>query len=899
MKKDRFGSASFRLKAGLRTFRLWLWLIRIIGVTVPLRLRADWRREWEAELRHREELLAEWERLDWLSKLDLLRRSTSAFWDALWLQPKRLEDEMFQDLRYGVRMLMKNPGLTLVIMLLLALGIGVNTGVFTALNGLMMRARVDNDPDSFIHLAPQYAGQFEQLGLDGALSLTDYQAFQSGAHSLSDLAGWSIARVKLDDDAQSQMALMVTRNFFSVYGLERPTLGRLFLADECAAPGGPQVAILSEELWQFRFGADPQIIGKVINLNRRPFTVVGVTPARFSGRLRGWGIWIPYTMQPQFFGGENLFQETGKQWLTVDGRIRPGQSRASAQAELAFIARRQDQLQPGRKTTMVLTNGSLIEEPTLRAKIFWVPWLIMCAVSLVLLITCVNVTLLLLAKATARRKEMAIRLALGAGRRRLARMLLTESLILAAAAGAISAWLAYQTPILFEKTFVEAPNYQLKPNWPVFVYLASVTLLSGCLAGLAPALEALKVNLSATLNGNLNLFGAGKRGWSGRDLLISAQVAMSVILLVIAGIFLRAQYAMLTVDPGVETRQVLLAPLQAEPGRYTAEAAASFNRMLEQRVRALPGVQSVCFAGAPPGAGGLLDWNLVEIRMPVQERGGGKLSGLNIVSADFFETFHIPIVAGREFLETEDAASAVVVSETFARSFWGKEDPIGKVIEDDSGDRWQVVGVARDTRSILGSAEGPQLYRRFNPQFVGSTLMIRFAGEAGPTAEAVGNVIRGLDSQMAIAPQTLRSMLDKLTAKFGIAVRLVLLPGIVAMLIAMIGIYSAVAFAVNHRTKEMGIRLALGATQNDIIGLVLRSGFKPIIAGLAAGLLFAAGGSVVLALVLRETPVAVEISDPLVYVAVSLLLSLAALGAMFGPARRAAKTEPMLALRQD
>src|SRR5262245_63881337 len=437
-------------------FRLWLWLVRVIGVTVPLRLRANWRREWEAELRHREELLAAWERLDWRSRLDLLRRSTSAFWDALWLQPKRLEDEMFQDLRYGVRMLMKNPGLTFVIVLLLALGIGVNTGVFTAINGLMMRARVDNDPDSLNHLAPQYAGQFEQLGLDGALSLTDYQAFQSGAHSLSDLAGWAIARVKLDDDAQSQMALMVTRRFFSVYGLERPSLGRLFLADECAAPGGPQVAILSEELWQSRFGADPQIIGKVINLNRRPFTVVGVTPARFSGRLRGWGIWIPYTMQPQFKGGENLFQETGKQWLTVDGRIRPGQSRASAQAELAFIARRQDQLQPGRKTTMVLTNGSLIEEPTLRPKIFWAPWLIMGAPSLVLLITLVILTLLLLAKSTARRKEMAIRLALGAGRRRLARMLLTESLILAAAAGAISAWLAYQTPILFEKTFVEA-----------------------------------------------------------------------------------------------------------------------------------------------------------------------------------------------------------------------------------------------------------------------------------------------------------------------------------------------------------------------------------------------------------------------------------------------------------
>src|SRR5215475_4148137 len=205
---------------------------------------------------------------------------------------------------------------------------------------------------------------------------------------------------------------------------------------------------------------------------------------------------------------------------------------------------------------------------------------------------------------------------------------------------------------------------------------------------------------------------------------------MSVVLLVLAGIFLRAYCAMVSVDPGFETRQVLLAPLQAEPGRYTAESAASFNRMLEQRARALPGVQSVCFADAPPGAGGGLDANLVEIRMPGQEKGSGILSGFNIVSADFFETFRIPIVMGRAFLETEDAASTVVVSETFARSFWGKEEPIGKVVEDASGDRLQVVGLARDARSIFGSVEGPQLYYRFNPQLVGSTLMIRFAGEA-------------------------------------------------------------------------------------------------------------------------------------------------------------------------
>jgi predicted permease len=547
---------------------------------------------------------------------------------------------------------------------------------------------------------------------------------------------------------------------------------------------------------------------------------------------------------------------------------------------------------------MILTNGSLIEEPTLRAKIFWVPWLVMGVLSLVLLITCVNVTLLLLARAVTRQKEMAIRLALGAGRQRLVRMLLTESLILAVAAGAISAWVTYQMPSLFEKIFVGWPHYQFKPDWPVFVYLASVTLLAGCLAGLAPAFESLKVNLTATLNGNVGLFRVSKRRWAGRDLLMAAQVAMSVVLLVVAGIFLRAQYTMFTVDPGFETKQVLLAPLQAEPGRYTAQSAAAFNQTLAQRVRALPGVQAVCFASAPPGAGGGLEANLVEVRLPGQTKGTGRLSGLNIVSGSFFETFNIPIMAGRSFLETENPAS-VIVSETFAHRFWGSEDPLGKVLEDASGDQLQVVGVAHDTKTSFGSVEGPQLYRRFNPQYVGSALMIRFAGAAQPVAEAVRNVIRELDGDMLVTPRTLRTMLDERAAKFWIVVRLILLLGLIATLIAVIGIYGVVAFAVSRRTKEVGIRLALGATKNDIIALVLRAGFKPILAGLVAGLLCASAGAYVLAQVLRELPVAFETGDPLVYLAVSLLLVLAALLALWGPARRAAKADPMLALRQD
>jgi predicted permease len=373
---------------------------------------------------------------------------------------------------------------------------------------------------------------------------------------------------------------------------------------------------------------------------------------------------------------------------------------------------------------------------------------------------------------------------------------------------------------------------------------------------------------------------------------------MSVVLLVVAGIFLRAQYTMFTVDPGFETKQVLIAPLQVEQGRYTAESAASFNRTLTERMRALPGVQAVCFAGAPPGGAAVLDANFVEIRLPGQAKGTGRMSAFNIVSGSFFETFNIPIVAGRTFLETEPPTS-VIVSETFANRFWGNEDPLGKVIEDASSDQFQVVGVARNTSSGFGAVEGPHLYRRFNPQYVGSALMVRFAGAARPVTESVRNVIRELDGEIMVAPQTLRAMLDERAARFWVIVRLIMLLGLVAMLIAVIGIYGVVAFAVRSRTKELGIRLALGATRGAIIALVLRAGFKPILAGLVAGLFCAWAGSYALAQVLRDLPVAFEMSDPLVYLTVSLLLSLAALLALCGPALRAAKADPMLALRQD
>ncbi len=361
--------------------------------------------------------------------------------------PLHWVETLLQDIHYGLRLLRQSPLLSCSTVLTLTLGIGINTGVFTVLNGLMMRARVDKDPDSFAHVSARYSGEVGATILDWGISTADLRAYQAGIHSMENLAAWGIARSTIGmDDPTQWMMMPVTCNFFSLYGLNQPTLGRLFRAEECAKAGGDPVVVLSEELWRSRFQADPQIVGKEIQLNRQPFTIVGVTPSHFSGQLRGPGLWVPYTMELKFFGGRDFFRNDSIPWLTLEGRLKRGQTRASAQAELAVIARQQDRLQPGRKTTIFVTNGSLVQEPSQRVQMLWIGPLIMGALTLILLLACTNVTMLMLSRAAARQREIAIRLSLGAGRKRLLPMLLTESLMLACVSGGIRCVNALMVP---------------------------------------------------------------------------------------------------------------------------------------------------------------------------------------------------------------------------------------------------------------------------------------------------------------------------------------------------------------------------------------------------------------------------------------------------------------------
>jgi predicted permease len=454
-------------------------------------------------------------------------------------------DSFLLDLRYALRGLRSSPVLSFSVVLTLIFGIGLNAGAFAVVAGIVFRSRVEKDPATFFQALPPSGAPFGS-------STADFRAIRDRAQTVTSVAAWATANMRLNGDPRGSLVQFVSCGFFRLYGLEQAKIGRLLQEKDC---GGERVAVLAEELWSERFHADPGLVGSTIWLGGHPFTVVGVVPARFSGRLRGPGIWIPYTTPG----------EVARPWLTIEGRFLPGRSRQEAAAELSAIA----------GSAITLTDGSLIEMPAARtAALFAVP-LFIGAMMLLLLLACTNVTVLLLSRAAARRYEMGVRLALGANRGRLLRMAATEGVLLAAIAGVASAFAARLVPAAIEKIVPQMPHYPMNVDWIVFAYLGGITLAAGILAGMAPAAESLRMELSGSLKRQ-------REKWRVRDVLIAAQVAISLVLLIGAALFARTQLR-------------LLAGGQTEASRHTmtvALARADFERVAE-RVRTLPSVRSV------------------------------------------------------------------------------------------------------------------------------------------------------------------------------------------------------------------------------------------------------------------------------------------------------------------
>jgi putative ABC transport system permease protein len=810
-------------------------------------------------------------------------------------------DGLRGDIRFALRNLRKYALLSATVVITLALGLGVSTAVFTFVSATALRARVDKDPDSFVRVYSTYTTDPANPGQPGRTTLEDYRAFRDHAQSLRDVVAWQRVTAPIgQNDSSETWVLLVTCNFFRLYPSEHSGWGRLLEDNDCAAPR--PVVVLSETLWRDRFAADPRVIGKMVSFNGQPVTVVGIIPSAFAGQIKGAQAWFPYTLQPHLKLGPDFLKATDAPWLTVEGRLSPGFSRAGATSELSLLVRQQDLLHPLRKSAVTLTNGSMLEEPEIHGIVSLLVALTMGVLTFVVVIVCANVTALLLSRGDARRQEVAIRLALGATRPALVRMLLMETLVLASLAGLASLYFAYRLPGILMHWLVTGPvKWPVHPDWRVFAYLASITLLAGTLAGFAPAIESLRVNLTDALKGRRNLLGGTRKEFSFRDLLIAGQVAASLFLLVGAGLFLRSHHQMIAASPGYETRQVLIPSLFLRDSREFPQSWRAFHSMLTQRLQAVPGVQSVAYASEQPSNDDG-EPRSESVRLAGQAM---RRVHLNKISPEFFATLGIPILGGRGLQESDSACGRtvcqVVVSEEFVKEFTPRENPLGITLRTSKGATLEVVGVARDTSSALhGRPDSPLIYEPWAPDAGPYAPIVRFSGDSVAVGQAVTAVLRESYPGAYLDVRTIQSEIDANLNGFWHLEVLVAILGGVAVTLAIIGIYGVISFAVSRRTQEIGVRVALGARNSDIYSAVIKSNVRPIMAGMVMGESLALTGAWILSRVLERNPfMPLRSNDPVAFTAVPILVATAALVACYAPARRAARVDPTVALKYE
>jgi predicted permease len=877
-------------------------VIRTIGVIVTRRLRADWKQEWEAELQYRELLLENWDKLDLFHRFDLLRRSLGAFWDALCLQPSRLEDEMLQDFKYGVRMILKNPGFTGVVLLTLALGIGANAALFSVVNSVLLNPLPFPEPEQLITLH-QSKPNFET----GAIPYPNFLDWKKenqtfAAMAISRGTGFSLIGA---GETERVTGRWVTDQFFSVHGI-KPVIGRDFTIGEDER-GAEPVVLISARLWQRKFGGSQEVLYETMTLDDKTYSIIGVLPSTFT--LYGnTDVFVPIGQ----WGTPSLKNRSAALGIHGIGRLKPGVTLAQAQADMDRVMRDLAAAYPLNNRD----NGAALIplRQRLVGNVGVILWLLLGAVGFVLLIACVNVSNLLLARSTSRTREFAIRSALGASQWRLVRQLLTESLVLSVAGGALGLALAsLGTKTALKLLPSSLPrSEEISVDYRVIFFTLGVTLLTGLLSGLAPSLKSSHWGLSEKLKEGALAAGGGRN--RSQSVLVAAEVALALVLLIGAGLMIRSLSALWKVDPGFRSDGVLTFGLSFPPSMRTAneEAARATVRQLSDTIASSPGVRAASFtAGAAPlqGEDDLFFWLEGEPKPATTSE--MHMSLVYRVEPGYLSVMGIPLKQGRFFDERdkEGSPAVAVVDEVFARKYFPNSDPIGKGINlGDERGPLRVIGVVGHVKQwSIDSDERrslqAQLYeplRQLSGPFSGVGVVVRAEQDnekaVGALFDPLRRVVQNQNSQNVIfEPQTLNEVISDSLADYRFPMILLNSFAAVALLMASVGLYGVISYLVGQRTHELGVRLALGAQRRDILRLVINQGMKMALSGVAVGTLAALG----LTRLLTQMLFSVSTTDPLTFAVITSLLALVALLACFLPALRATRVDPLSALRHE